>query len=149
MGRFSGWRTADIRRTAIYASTGWTERGAKSIVAQHLIDGQRAESVAEQYLSRQGLTFIERNFRARGGEIDLVMRAKDTLVFVEVRFRAGTGYGSPAESVNAAKRKRLIRAAATYLSTRQVDPKLACRFDVVGVSSGDDIEWIEDAFEVN
>ena len=149
MGSISGRRAADAGRTAVRAAPGRAKRGAKPIVAQHLIAGQRAESIAEQYLSRQGLTFIERNFRARGGEIDLVMRAKDTLVFVEVRFRAGTGYGSPAESVNAAKRKRLIRAAATYLSTRQVEPKLACRFDVVGVSSGDDIEWIEDAFEAN
>ena len=90
---------------------------------------------------------MERNFRTKGGEIDLVMRADDTLVFVEVRFRAGTGYGSAAETVNRAKQRRLIRAATAYLSTRRVDPKLACRFDVIGVSSGDNIEWIEDAFE--
>ena len=90
---------------------------------------------------------MERNFHTKGGEIDLVMRADDTLVLVEVWFRAGTGYGSAAETVNQAKQRQLIRAATAYLSTRQVDPKLACRFDVVGVSGGDNIEWIEDAFE--
>jgi putative endonuclease len=79
--------------------------------------GRAAERGACRYLQRRGLHLIQRNFRTRGGEIDLVMEQGDTIVFVEVRLRCRTEWGSAAESIGVAKRRRLARAAAAYLAT--------------------------------
>ena len=91
------------------------------------------------------MRLLERNYRCRRGEIDLVMRDADTLVFVEVRFRASTRYGTPAETVDIRKQRKLAAAAAHYL---QYNPtNRLCRFDVVAVS-GEHIDWIRNAFNV-
>ena len=94
---------------------------------------------------------VERNYRvargpsARGGEIDLIMRAPDgTLVFVEVRSRASTAQGGAAASVSALKQQRLVHAAQHYLMRFAVMPP--CRFDVVAID-GDHIEWLRGAFD--
>ena len=108
-------------------------------------DGARAEALAATHLASQGLTVLERNFRVRGGEIDLVCRDGTTLVFVEVRLRRHAGFGGAAASITAAKRRRLILAARHYLVR---SPDALCRFDCVLLSSLDAtlIEWIRDAF---
>ncbi|UHD18906.1 YraN family protein [Thiocapsa bogorovii] len=98
------------------------------------------------YLKRRHLQPIARNHRCRFGEIDLVMRDGETLVFVEVRYRRSDRFGSPAETVDRRKQQRLTAAASHYL---QAHPTvLPCRFDVVAVSGGDRIEWIKNAFAV-
>jgi putative endonuclease len=107
--------------------------------------GRRAEELAAAYLQQQGLALVERNYRCRYGEIDLIARDGATLVFVEVRMRSADRYGGAAGSITAAKRARLLRAARHYLA--RVRPAPACRFDALLVS-GDhaSIEWLPNAF---
>jgi putative endonuclease len=113
--------------------------------------GLEAEARALRYLQQHGLRLVERNYRvaagpgARGGEIDLILRERDgTLVFVEVRARAGQSHGGAAASVTPAKQRRLIYAARHYL-LRQASPP-PCRFDVLALD-GDQIEWLRAAFD--
>jgi putative endonuclease len=113
--------------------------------------GDAAEDRALVWLQARGLKLVQRNYRVafgpsvRGGEIDLVMRdAEGTLVFVEVRRRAGAGHGGAAASVTRAKQQRLIRAAQHYLLRLPVLPP--CRFDVLAID-GDGVEWLQAAFD--
>lgn len=113
--------------------------------------GDAAEARALAALRARGLTLVERNYRvargpaARGGEIDLVMREADgTLVFVEVRVRAGRGHGGAAASVGATKQRRLVFAAQCYLQRFAAPPP--CRFDVVAID-GERLEWLRGAFD--
>lgn len=110
--------------------------------------GRRAEALAAAYLARQGLTLIEANYRCRRGEIDLVLREGDTVVFAEVRLRAGSAFGGAAESIDPRKRARIVAAARHYLAGR---PEPRCRFDVVLLERLDPprIEWIRDAFSTD
>jgi putative endonuclease len=109
--------------------------------------GQSAEDGANAHLQAQGLRLVARNYRVRGGEIDLIMRAADaTLVFVEVRARSDRSRGGAAASIDARKRARLVLAARHYLSRLAVEP--ACRFDVVAVDGGE-LEWLQGAFEID
>ena len=110
--------------------------------------GQQMESAACRYLAQHGLELIERNFRTKGGELDLVMRDNDSLVFVEVRYRASSAHGLPAESITPAKRRRLLHAARIYLKAFRLQP--SCRFDVVtlaGTVDAPQIGWIKAAFD--
>ena len=108
--------------------------------------GSDKERLACSFLTESGLRLLKRNYRCRQGEIDLVMREADTLVFVEVRFRSSTRFGTPAETVDVRKQRRLTTAARHYL---QHNPNnLACRFDVIAISGADRIEWIRNAFNV-
>lgn len=91
--------------------------------------GARAEALAAEHLVRHGLVIVERNFRTRHGEIDLVARDGESLVFVEVRMRASGAFGGAAASVTAAKRARWVAAAQGYLAKIGREPP--CRFDVV------------------
>lgn len=86
------------------------------------------------------------NFRARGGEIDLVMEHGEEIVFVEVRQRSDARFGSAAESITAAKRRRLISAARQYL---QRHGDCACRFDVVAIDAAGDVQWLPNAFDAS
>ncbi len=106
--------------------------------------GTAAEQRAAEHLAATGLRLVERNYRCRGGEIDLVMRDGAQLVFVEVRYRSGGSFGSAAESVDARKQGRLIVAAEHYLQRHRIRPP--CRFDVVGITGDGRIEWLRDAF---
>ena len=110
--------------------------------------GNAAEDAALAHLLAAGLTLVERNYRTPGrggGEIDLVMReAGGTLVFVEVRARAGTTHGGAAASVGGVKQRRIVLAARHYLMRHRSPP--ACRFDVVAID-GDHIEWLKAAFD--
>jgi putative endonuclease len=106
--------------------------------------GMRAEDLCAELLRSYGLRVIERNWRCRHGEIDLIAEEGATLVFAEVRMRSGTGFGGAAESVTGAKRSRLVAAARLYLMRR---PESACRFDVLLVDGQPSrVEWIRNAF---
>jgi putative endonuclease len=122
---------------------------AKAPVTKAL--GDAAEDRALAHLQARGLQLVSRHYRvargprARGGEIDLVMRERDgTLVFVEVRSRGSARHGGAAASIGAAKRARLVRTAQHYLLHLPVLPP--CRFDVVTLDDGR-IEWIQAAFD--
>ncbi|MCG7973031.1 MAG: YraN family protein, partial [Candidatus Thiodiazotropha taylori] len=106
-----------------------------------------AEQLAVDYLSRRGLKLVTRNFRCKVGEIDLVMREKRTLVFVEVRYRQSDDYGSALESITPSKQRKLLAAANLYLQKNQIDQ--ACRFDVVAIngSANKRTTWIKDAIQ--
>ncbi len=106
----------------------------------------QAEQRAADYLQERGLRIVERNFRCRGGEIDLVARDGDTLVFVEVRARSRQTFGGAAESITAAKQGRILLAARHYLARMDVQP--ACRFDAVLIQGGA-LEWLRDAFDAS
>jgi putative endonuclease len=106
--------------------------------------GAQAESRAAQFLQRKGFRVVDRNWTCRGGEIDLVCDEGPTLVFVEVRARADARHGTPLETVQDEKRRRLIRAAEVYLTKKGAWDR-PCRFDVVALS-GEHIEHVEDAF---
>jgi len=107
--------------------------------------GEAAESLAADFLQRRGLTVLERNYRCRFGEIDLVARSGELLVFVEVRARTSEAFGAAAGSITATKRRRLVAAARHYLATHRADR--ACRFDVVLVRGAEQqVEWLTDAF---
>lgn len=110
--------------------------------------GREAEAVAARYLEARGLRVVARNYRIRGGEIDLICRDGDELVFVEVRLRRRSDFGGAADSITWHKRRRLILAARHYL-LRQ--PGLPCRFDCVLLSapSAEHLEWIRHAFTLD
>ena len=107
--------------------------------------GQQWEQAALAHLQRQGLVLVEANFQCKGGEIDLVMRDADTLVFVEVRQRASVAHGGAAACITPAKIRRLVRAAQFYLARLPETPP--CRFDVVAIDAGR-FEWLRNAIEV-
>ena len=107
--------------------------------------GDAAESLVAEFLECQGLKILERNYRCRFGEIDLVARSGELLVFVEVRALKSEAFGGAAGSITATKRRRIVAAARHFLATHKVDR--ACRFDVVLVRGSEQrVEWITDAF---
>jgi putative endonuclease len=113
--------------------------------------GDRAEALALEHLLRHGLGLVCRNYRvargprARGGEIDLILRERDgTLVFVEVRSRASASYGGALASISAFKQRALVFAARHYLA--RLDHTPPCRFDVVAVE-GATLQWVRGAFD--
>ncbi len=112
--------------------------------------GDNYENRALEQLQQAGLTLLERNFNTRYGEIDLVMRDGETVVFVEVRFRRGEGFGGAVLSVTRSKRQRLIRAASIYLQSHPALAQQPCRFDVLAFgaeSSPQSSQWIRHAFD--
>lgn len=112
--------------------------------------GAREEDLALRHLQSQGLELVERNVRARGGELDLVMRDRNaTLVIVEVRKRTHRAFGSAAESVDARKQRRIVLAARVFLARRPDLARLPARFDVVALDGDDRIDWIQAAFDAS
>lgn len=109
--------------------------------------GQWAENAACEYLQTKGLELYDRNYHCRCGEIDLIMGDSSTLVFIEVRYRASSRFGSGAETVGPRKQARIVAAAAHYLQTNPRQARRPARFDVVFMSSPDTIQWIKDAFQ--
>jgi len=110
--------------------------------------GSRGEAAAAQFLEGKGLAIIARNFRTRRGEIDLIARDGDTLVFVEVRVRTSRAFGGAAASITGAKQARMIAAAGAYLCRLGREPP--CRFDAILIDGGDDatLTWERDIIEV-
>ena len=107
--------------------------------------GDAAEAIAFDYLLARGLRPVARNVSSKVGEIDLIMRDGDELVFVEVRARSRSDYGGAAASVGPVKQQRLRRAAQRWLLGRYGDRWPACRFDVCALQ-GREIDWIRGAF---
>lgn len=109
------------------------------------VQGNKAEDMAALWLQRQGLRVLERNWRCRLGELDLILRDGTTLVIAEVRLRSSSRFGGAAASIDRRKQGKLAAAAQLYLAGRSSTP---CRFDVVLMSDaeGADIEWIRNAF---
>jgi putative endonuclease len=115
--------------------------------------GDTRERLAARWLQQQGLELLRRNYACRLGEIDLIMRDNDTLVFVEVRYRRNHSHGSPLETVTWRKQRKLWRCARHYLMQAGLHDAVACRFDVVGISSTDIadsplVEWVRNAFSM-
>ena len=111
--------------------------------------GRLGEDLACEELQRRGYAILDRRFRTRCGELDIVARDGPVLVFVEVRTRSGGNFGHPLESVTWQKRHRVSRMAAAYLCQKRL-PDVACRFDVVGVTAAGDgfnIEVVRNAFD--
>lgn len=109
--------------------------------------GFAAEEQARRYLCEQGLILLESNYRCRLGEIDLIMRDKEYLVFVEVRARASSAYGGAIQSVTHSKRQKLLRTSTLYLQTKKLYDKQPCRFDVLSLDGPlSRITWIKNAF---
>jgi len=95
--------------------------------------GKIAEEAAKHYLLSNQLTFIEANYHCRQGEIDLIMKEKEQLVFIEVKYRKNTRYGSTIETVTNTKQRRIIAAARHYLHRYNLTETMSCRFDIIGV----------------
>ena len=112
--------------------------------------GELGEELGGAYLKERGYKVLARNVRSPFGEIDLVARDGETLVFVEIKTRAGHAFGFPEEAVTQQKKERLIRLASWYLA-RHLEPKRAVRFDVLAIelsSGAPDIRLIQNAFEL-
>jgi putative endonuclease len=116
--------------------------------------GQKGENRAAAYLRLKGYGILERNYRVPQGEIDLVVRKGDVVVFVEVKSRKDNSHGTPLEAVSPLKVKRISAAAAVYLSG-YTDPYSGCRFDVITVGPEKNFlgflktRHFENAFSVN
>ncbi len=110
--------------------------------------GDRGEEIALRYLLRKGYSLVERNYRTRYGELDLILRQENTLVFVEVKLRRGKTFGDPLEAVTERKQATIRAIAEQYLAEKEPEFEEA-RFDVVGILAGrasHGVEHIEDAF---
>jgi putative endonuclease len=112
--------------------------------------GQLTESYAQEYLSKQGLTLIERNFHSRQGEIDLIMLDGDTYVFVEVKYRKSKDFGGAIAAVSTSKQKKIKQCVTFYLHQNSLNEyNTPCRVDVVALE-GDitqpDVTWLKNAF---
>ena len=110
--------------------------------------GARAERSAFDYLVEQGLRPVARNFRCRGGEIDLIMLHDLSLVFVEVRYRATANFAQPSHTVDRHKQRKIIRTAAMFYARNRAYAGHVMRFDVVAIEGEDpaSVHWIRDAF---
>ena len=111
--------------------------------------GKQGEDLACRELRRRGYAILARGYRTRYGEIDIIARDGDTLVFVEVKTRSSDQFGTPLEAVTRAKQQRIIAMAQSYLVRRQ-GREVACRFDVVCVRLGEgarpDVALVRNAF---
>lgn len=115
------------------------------MTSKQRIAGDSAEDQVLDYMLQQGLKLVTRNYSCKAGEIDLIMQDGEQLVFLEVRYRARSAFGSALESVTPAKQRKLIITAQYYLQQSGKMP--ACRFDVVGMGQDRQIHWIKDAFQ--
>ncbi|HTH93802.1 MAG TPA: YraN family protein [Rhodocyclaceae bacterium] len=114
-------------------------------IANKTNTGAAAEDIAAKHLQAHGLKIVARNFRVRGGEIDLIAQDGKTVVFVEVRLRRNADFGGAAASITYHKQQRLILAAQHWLQTHG---ECDCRFDCVLLNTLDEtkLEWIQGAF---
>jgi len=120
-------------------------------VKSELNIGQQAEQWADNYLQQHGLSLISKNYACRRGEIDLIMQDNDTLVFVEVRYRKSSTFGSALESVDRKKQTKLIFTAEHYLQ-QQESSFSNYRFDVIAIThekNSPSITWVKNAFQAN
>lgn len=112
--------------------------------------GAQFEERARRDLERSGLRLLAQNYTTRHGELDLVMRDREAIVFVEVRQRAARGHGGAAASITRSKRDKLMRTASLWLADHPQHAQRTCRFDVVsydGTGDGARMQWLRGAFE--
>ena len=109
--------------------------------------GTAYEDQAARWLAGQNVQVIERNYRCRQGEIDLIARDGKYLVFIEVKYRSKGQAGHPAEAVNIRKQQKIIRTAMYYCYEHHIPETQPCRFDVAAIL-GDRIEYMKNAFEM-
>lgn len=117
--------------------------------AAHLKRGAKAEQIAATFLQQKGLILIEKNFRSKYGEIDLIMREAKILVFIEVRLRSNQRFGGAAASIGQSKQQKLSNTAEYYLQQHsQAYAHYGCRFDAILMQTADinAVEWIKNAF---
>ena len=120
--------------------------------AGHLELGRTGEKIAAKYLKNQGYKILERNWRGKRGELDMVCSLKDTIVFVEVKTRREHSLASPHDALTGQKKGRLVKAASEYLSKRKYWDR-PCRFDLIAVTTPvneknkHSLEHVENAFE--
>ncbi len=107
--------------------------------------GAIAEEKACAFLQKKGFCLLDRNYHTAFGEVDLIMKDKDEIVFIEVRSRSYTTFGTAIDSINKTKQQKVIKSAVHYLQKRKWLDKVNYRFDVVGCSPTI-IEWIKNAF---
>ncbi|HFQ91034.1 MAG TPA: YraN family protein [Desulfobulbus sp.] len=111
--------------------------------------GRRGEELAARHLEQQGYRILARNYRRRFGEIDIIARHRGQLVFIEVKTRLSTRYGSPFAAVDRRKQHQLVRVATDYIARHHLEDEVA-RFDVVAVTRDRDgrtrVDVLEDAF---
>ncbi len=107
--------------------------------------GAAGESLAAEYLAARGMQILERNFKSRRGEVDLIGRHEGYLVFVEVKYRSGGTSGDPAEAVDRRKQQRICRAADYYRYLHRTGEDVPVRYDVVAIR-GEEIRWLQNAF---
>lgn len=108
--------------------------------------GSCYERKAANYLKQQGLFILRYNYRCRFGEIDLIARDGEYLVFVEVKYRKDSSSGYSLAAVNPAKQKTICKVARYFLTVEYHNVDIPCRFDVAGID-GDEIHWVKNAFE--
>lgn len=121
--------------------------GQSSMLYSRKAIGNQYEALAQRYLKRQGLRFVDKNFSAKCGELDLIMQDKQCIVFVEVKYRKQTTFGHAAEFVTYKKSQRLIKTAYLWLAKSGLSPYTTdFRFDVIAIhQQGEDINWIKNA----
>lgn len=110
--------------------------------------GLALEKIAALYLQEKGLSILQHNFHCKFGEIDLICKNENELIFVEVRYRKNNDYGHPEETINFAKKKKILLAAQHYLTQNIWAIDLPCRIDViamVGCVANLNIKWIQNA----
>ncbi|MDO5540020.1 MAG: YraN family protein [Eubacteriales bacterium] len=107
--------------------------------------GSTNEQKAAEFLEKQGMQIIARNYRIRSGEIDLIAKDGAYLVFIEVKYRASERRGTPLEAVNVSKQKVIVRTARHFMMKYGYHTDTPCRFDVIGIL-GDQIQYIKNAF---
>lgn len=112
------------------------------------LTGEKAETAALAQLRAAGLTLLARNYLARGGELDLVMRDGSTLVFVEVRFRADGGHGDGLDSVSTTKQRRLVAAARQFLADHPKYARWTTRFDAIALGAGGP-RWVKNVIAID
>ncbi len=112
---------------------------------QHIATGKDGEAFACTYLKQHGLQLVEKNYRCRYGEIDLIMLDQTMLVVIEVRVRKNNLYGGALESITAKKQAKIIRTTEFYLIEKKINKPL--RFDVVAITGNTDVNWIKNAFQ--
>lgn len=110
--------------------------------------GTEKEALASSFLTEQGYHIIEKNFRCRAAEIDLIAWEGSVLSFIEVKYRSSSKCGDPLEAVNYRKQRRICEAALFYLAKKGIKADTQVRFDVVSIL-GNDISLIKNAFLIN
>jgi putative endonuclease len=112
--------------------------------------GREGEDLAARFLTKRGYRILERNYRTRSGEIDLVALHDGAVVFVEVKTRTSDAFGAPELAVNPRKQQRMVKAALGYLKYKKLH-QVPCRFDVVAITTAaeQEVEHIQNAFEMD